>query len=117
MENEIKKYEIISNTSSSLIIGKTIVLFLLFSIVLYVNSIVQLNKIWNFCFLFPVLITYMSSITLHIISVFKVGAIDNYNIENKNNHKSNIILASNIVFLATMFLLFIYFLLSIIIFA
>ena len=117
MENEIKKYEIISNTSSNLIIGKTIVIALIFAIVLYMNSIINLNKIWNFCFLFPVLVTYMSSITLHIVSVFKIGAIDSYSIESKNRHKSNIILASNIVFLATMFLLFIYFLLSIIIFA
>ena len=117
MENEIKKYEIISNTSSNLIIGKTIVIALIFAIVLYMNSIINLNKIWNFCFLFPVFISYMSCIALHIISVFKIGDIDNYNIESKNKHKSNIMLASNIVFLASMFVLFMYFLLSIIIFS
>ena len=116
MENEVKKYEIISNISSRLIIAKTIVFALLFSISLYIDYIINLNKIWSFCFLFPVLLLYLSTISLHIVSLFKTGSYDNYNIEEKNKHKSNIILSANIVFLVSLFIIFLYYLLSIIIF-
>ena len=101
MENEVKKYELITNMSGMLIAAKTVVFALLFWISLYINSIIMLNKIWNLCFLFPVLLLYLTTISLHIISIFKVGSYDNYNIEEKTKHKQNLMLSANIIFLVS----------------
>lgn len=117
MIDEVKKYEIITNTSTKLIIGKTLVFAIIFCISVYLNLILNINKVWSFCGLISILILYISCIILHITSIFRVGVFDENNIKKKNNHKSNLILSANIIFLVCISLNLIYMILSVILFA
>ncbi len=117
MIDEVKKYEIITNTSTRLIIGKTIVFTIIFCISVYLNLILNINKVWAFCGLFLILTLYISCIILHITSLFRVGTFNESNIKKKNNHKSNLILSANIIFLICISLNLVYMLLSVILFA
>lgn len=118
MNEEIKRYEMISRVASNMLISQTLIMILICGIMIFINKVINLSKIWNICFLIPVFIIYFSSIILDILVNFRVGRYTNEVEIKKNSFKmSNLILASNIVFFTLIFSSFMYVLMSIILFS
>ncbi len=118
MDEEIKRYEIVSKTASSIVISQTLIMILICGILLFINKSMKLNKAWNICFLMPIFVMYSSCIILDLLANFRIGRYkDKEDIKKHSFKMSNLLFASNIVFLTLIFSTFMYVLMSIILFS
>ncbi len=118
MDEEIKRYGIVSKAASSIVISQTLIMILICGIILFINKSMNLNKIWNICFLIPTFVMYTSCVILDSLVNFRVGRYRNEeDIKKRSLRMSNLIFVSNIIFFTLIFSTFMYVLMSIILFS
>lgn len=116
MNEHEKRYELIINNSVNILKVFTIIAIFISFILVYFNSIYQINKIWNISFLIPMYITFFSSIIQLMICFWKCGVNDYEQIEKFNRRKSGLIFSSTITYFVFLGMFFMYILMSIILF-
>ena len=112
MEKDIKKYEVVLNSSINIMRNFILLGIAIFSFIIYFNNIYTINRVWNICFLFPISLIFISSIILVSICTLKIRSFD----EEKVNLNANLIMSSYIAFYTFLLSVLIYFILSIIFF-
>lgn len=112
MEKDIKKYEVVLNSSINIMRNFILLGIAIFSFIIYFNNIYTIGRVWNICFLFPISLIFISSIILVSICTLKIRSFD----EEKVNLNANLIMSSYIAFYAFLLSVLIYFILSIIFF-
>lgn len=117
MEENIKRYEIVSKVESNMVVSQTIVAMFLTIIFVILNVTINLNLAWNICFAFPALAMYFGCIVLDYIANFRVGKYTAGSIEKNSRNMSTIIFVSNIVFFCLIFTAIMYILLSVVLFS
>ena len=111
--NEEKKYDLIISTSLKAIQAMCIIAIFVSMIIVYINKVYNINKIWNICFLIPMYSIYFSSVIQNIICFWK---INNKDITTKFTRKSRLLFSSCITFIVFLSIFFIYALMSLIFF-
>ncbi len=106
--NEQSRYELFINTSSKAMQSMCIVAIFISAIVIYINKLYDINRIWNICFLLPMYFVYFSCVIQNILCFWKIS--------NKNIIKSSLFFSTCITFLVFIGIFFIYIVMSIILF-
>lgn len=116
MENQDKKYEIVINSAINIAKLYSIVSIFITFLIILINYMYNIGKIWNICFLFPLYSLYLASIIQLIICFWKAGKV-NSNIEKINSRKSNVIFSSSITFIVFIAVFIVYSILSVIMYS
>ena len=116
MENKDKQYELTINSAINILKVYTFIMLVATLMFLVLNYSIKLNRIWNMCFLIPIYCTYIASALQLILCFWRVGKVNEYNIDNVSNRKSNLIFSASITYLVFIFSCIMYILLSLILF-
>lgn len=114
MEENMKKYEIIINSSVNMLVGFSLIGIIVLGIIFAINCGYEIPKAWNISFLIPVLLLFFSTMIQVIICFWKVGNVDN--VEKICKRKSRLIFSSCITFIVFISSVIMYSLMSIILF-
>ncbi len=94
MEN---KYKLVINSAIKILNSFIMFFGLCFAIVVYLNVKINISKIWNICFLIPMLVLALASVIQLVICFWRVGKI-NGSEERVAKRKSCLIFSSCITF-------------------
>lgn len=111
--NDEKRYELIINTSVKAMQGMCIGAILILAIIICINKIYNLNKIWNVCFLVPMYSIYFASVIQNILCFLNINS---KNITKTCIRKSRLFFSTCITYLVFLTIFFMYILLSLILF-
>lgn len=114
---EMKKYEIITNTALKMITAFSIITTIVIFGILKVNESYELSRVWNISFLIPTFLIYFASIIQLIVCIWNTGKCKIANIMKSNSRKSALIFSSSITFMSFLFAFFMYILMTIILFS
>ncbi len=95
MEN---RYELVIKSAIKILNVFVLVFALCLAIIIYINRSIELPKIWNLCFLIPMMIVAFSCIIELVICFWKVVKIGSCQ-DKIANRKSGLIFSSCITFL------------------
>ena len=110
MEKDIKKYEVVLNSSINIMRNFILLGIAIFSFIIYFNNIYTIGRVWNICFLFPISLIFISSTGLISLCSFKINSFD----EKKAKLISNLLMSSYITFYTFLLSVLLYFILTII---
>ncbi len=110
MEKDKSKYEVILNSSIGIMRNFILLGFIAFFAIIFFNTIYNVNRVWNICFIFPVALLFISSTVLISLCSFKINSFD----EKKAKLISNLLMSSYITFYTFLFSVLLYFILTII---
>ena len=111
--NDEKRYELVISTSTKAMYSMCIVAILISVIILCINKIYNLNKIWNICFLVPMYSIYFASVIQNILCFWNVNS---KNIAKVCTRKARLFFSTCITYLVFLVVFFMYILLSLILF-
>ena len=111
--NDEKRYELVISPSTKAMYSMCIVAILISVIILCINKIYNLNKIWNICFLVPMYSIYFASVIQNILCFWNVNS---KNIAKVCTRKARLFFSTCITYLVFLVVFFMYILLSLILF-
>lgn len=106
--NEEEKYKLVISTSVKALQSMCIIAIFTLIIIIYINKLYNMNKVWNISFLISTYSIYFASVIQNIICFWKISS--------NTSGKSNLFFSSCVTFLVFLFTFFMYILMSLILF-
>ena len=116
MKEQDEKYELIIESAIGILKTFCMITFIVLGFILLINRVYDLSYIWNICFLIPITLILFSSFIQLVLCFWRVGKVEENNIESVNNKKSNLIFSSCITYFTFIGASFLYIIMSIILF-
>lgn len=95
MEN---KYNLVINAAIKILNSFIMFFGICFAIIVYLNTRINISKVWNICFLIPMIVLALASIIQLVICFWRTGKV-NGSEERVASRKSGLIFSSSITFL------------------